>query len=111
MCKDRMQERALEFLDWIDHNYDDWATVSCAVGLLDVSELDAINILKKAYENGLVEIFFTYFMNVQETKAIPEAREKYILRLLRNEIENVGIEQLLKDYEQQLQERCNRRMV
>lgn len=105
MQKEKVEERAVEFLDWIDTHFDDWVTISCAIGLLDIGDTDTMNILKKAYEYGFMEIFFTYLMNVQESKAISEAREKHAVKMIRREIENSSLDRFVKDFEQLLQER------
>lgn len=76
MQKDSTKQKALDFLDWMDTHYEDWVSVSCSIDTCELSDADTIHILNKAYENGLVELFFAYFMNVREARAIEETRDR-----------------------------------
>ena len=90
MDKDSTKQKALDFLDWMDTHYEDWISVSCSIGTCDLSDADAIHILNKACENGLVELFFAYFMMAQDAKSIEETRNRYFIRLLKKEVERDG---------------------
>ena len=103
MQKDSTKQKALDFLDWMDTHYEDWVSVSCSIDTCELSDADTIHILNKAYENGLVELFFAYFMNVREARAIEETRDRYFIQLLKKEVERDGLEGVFYPFKKQLQ--------